>query len=187
MRQPLCGVVSSQHTKPTGDPQSSSDRRAGPPTSLRSRVTVRVALRPCCHAGGSCRGDDGDGDLDRRNVAAVCAATLHRRSPFWRSPDMRTPAEDRDERAQSTRIAILASRAGPARPSNLTPSALSLFGLYSPPAWPNINRQSRAALDLCTRALASHARAPFDQRPTIQPSSPRPGRGCATSMLKRHT
>lgn len=172
MRQPLCGVVSSQHTKPTGDPQSSSDRRAGPPTSLRSRVTVRVALRPCCHAGGSCRGDESDGDLDRRNVAAVCAATLHRRSPFWRSPDMRTPAEDRDERAQSTRIAILASRAGPARPSNLTPSALSLFGLYSPPAWPNINRQSRAALDLCTRALASHARAPSTNDQQSNPRVP---------------
>lgn len=91
--RPLQPSVWRRSTKPRRSPDvaSSWEREQGClPRIAACGVTVEVALRHTCHAGGGSRGVDEE--LDRRSwpACACCVPTLHRRRPFgevlgWRA------------------------------------------------------------------------------------------------------
>jgi hypothetical protein len=95
----------------------------------------------------------------------ACARVLHRRRPFWRSPEMALAADLRRTTRKTSRHDEHPMHC-PGQQRNLRPRAISLFGLSSPcrPAWPTVclwTSPSRAALHL--RGAYSSARTPYHQ------------------------
>ena len=112
---------------------------------------------------------------------------LHRRRPFgevlgWRALADEMRRRQQQPTAQSSSIVL-------ARPRNLRPRAISLFGLS--PSLPARHMARCLSMDLspsraalpCTFAALTCPHGPH----TINPihSSPRPGRGCVEDLLKR--
>ena len=148
-------------------------------------VTVEVALRLYCHAGGGSRGVDEK--LDRR--VGLRARVLRCTAPpqaFWRSPGMarwltKCAGDKNNQQQRKIHCPAPTAQSSPARHLFVRPFS-SLPARHMAQCLSMDLSPSRAALP-CTFAALTRPHGPH----TINQihSSPGPGRGCMKDMLKR--